>query len=273
MFIEVHDDEPDEFNAYHMPALEQNEARHTLILSLMAAEPSDPTFQIRRWTLGEPGACAIQTAADRSIILGELNEVQCHTLAEFVGDCPGVVGTEEAPQWFAERARQLGMTFKEPMPQRIYALTTPPVYPGCPGAAREVQPGDEDLFLEWSFAFSAEAVPDDPPPIRERLVKHIETGGYLFWEVDGKPVAMAGSTRRTRYTGSIAWVYTPPEFRGKGYGGAATAAVAERIFADGLQTVCLYADLRNPYSNRCYAKIGFKPVCDAWHYVRQEKGS
>jgi predicted GNAT family acetyltransferase len=23
---------------------------------------------------------------------------------------------------------------------------------------------------------------------------------------------------------------------------------------------CLYSDLRNPTSNRCYAKIGFKPI-------------
>jgi predicted GNAT family acetyltransferase len=46
------------------------------------------------------------------------------------------------------------------------------------------------------------------------------------------------------------------------------AAVVEAVFAEGRTTACLYSDLRNPASNRCYAKIGFKPVCQAWHYLR-----
>jgi predicted GNAT family acetyltransferase len=45
-----------------------------------------------------------------------------------------------------------------------------------------------------------------------------------------------------------------------------TAATADRILADGRSTVSLYTDLRNPASNRCYAKIGFVPYCEAWHY-------
>ncbi len=45
-------------------------------------------------------------------------------------------------------------------------------------------------------------------------------------------------------------------------------AVMERLFAEDKTTICLYTDLRNPISNRCYAKIGFKPYCDSWHYLR-----
>jgi len=33
-------------------------------------------------------------------------------------------------------------------------------------------------------------------------------------------------------------------------------------------TACLYTDLRNPMSNRCYAKIGFKPYRAPRHYLR-----
>jgi predicted GNAT family acetyltransferase len=49
--------------------------------------------------------------------------------------------------------------------------------------------------------------------------------------------------------------------RGRGYAGAVTAAVVDSIFAEGRTAACLYVDLRNPYSTRCYAKIGFQPVC------------
>ena len=73
-----------------------------------------------------------------------------------------------------------------------------------------------------------------------------------------------------RHTAAIAAVYTPPDLRRRGYAGSVTAAVAELAFAQGKRTACLYTDLRNPFSNRCYAKIGFEPVCDSLHYPRAE---
>lgn len=84
-------------------------------------------------------------------------------------------------------------------------------------------------------------------------------GRHLFWVVDGEPVSMAGIVRRTRCAAAIAPVYTPPLLRGRGYAGWVTAAIVERVFADGKSTACLYTDVRNPFSNRCYAKIGSKP--------------
>jgi predicted GNAT family acetyltransferase len=79
---------------------------------------------------------------------------------------------------------------------------------------------------------------------------------------------MAGIARRTRHAAAISAVYTPPRLRGRGYAGAVTAALVERVFAEGKSIACLYTDLRNPFSNRCYAKIGFKPTCSSWHYPR-----
>jgi len=124
------------------------------------------------------------------------------------------------------------------------------------------------LFVDWTIAFRREAVPHDPPPARERLEQVVAEGRHQFWIVDGEPVSMAGIVRRTRHAAAIAAVFTPPGLRGRGYAGSVTAAVVERAFAEGKTTACLYTDLRNPYSNRCYAKIGFKPVCQSWHYVR-----
>jgi predicted GNAT family acetyltransferase len=80
---------------------------------------------------------------------------------------------------------------------------------------------------------------------------------------------MASIARRTRHCAAIAPVYTPPRQRGQGYAGSVTAAVVERIFAEGRKTACLYTDLNNPSANRCYAKIGFEPVCDCWLYPRR----
>jgi predicted GNAT family acetyltransferase len=131
-----------------------------------------------------------------------------------------------------------------------------------------VEPADAALFADWAIAFSREAIPHDPPPSHERLEQVAADGRYQFWIVDGKPVSTAGIVRRTRHTAAVAGVYTPPVLRGRGYAGSVTAATVERAFADGKTTACLYTDLRNPFSNRCYAKIGFKPVCLSWHYPR-----
>jgi predicted GNAT family acetyltransferase len=48
---------------------------------------------------------------------------------------------------------------------------------------------------------------------------------------------------------------------------AVTAAVVDSVRAEG-RTACLYSHQRNPASNRCYAKLGFVPICRSWHYVR-----
>jgi predicted GNAT family acetyltransferase len=143
-----------------------------------------------------------------------------------------------------------------------------PRYPSAPGHARLVTPADGALFADWTIAFLREAVPHDPQPSRERLAQSAGDGRYQFWVVDGEPVSMAGIIRRTRHAAAIAGVYTPPALRGHGYAGSVTAAVVERIFAEGKIAACLYTDLRNPYSNRCYARIGFTPVCPTWHYLR-----
>jgi predicted GNAT family acetyltransferase len=131
---------------------------------------------------------------------------------------------------------------------------------------------DADLFASWISAFSAEAVPHDPMSSREVMDRKAATGDYVIWQMDGRPVSMAGIVRRARSLASIAGVYTPPELRGRGYAGSATAAVVEKVYAEGRKTACLYTDLANPASNRCYAKIGFKPVCDSWQFPQAASG-
>ena len=251
---------------YHLPALEEDEVRHNLILGLLGGRFA---AALRLWSLGEPGACAIQTPG-YPLILGPLSRAQCRHLADETRDIglPGVVGCDETATWFAERAVELGQHFREPIPQRIHALRAPPRYPGARGHARHVDAADTARFAEWLLAFFAEAVPNEPKPPRERIEQAAGEGQYLFWVVDDAPVSMAGIVRRTRRTAAIAGVYTPPALRGRGYAGSVTAANVERIFAEGRDAACLYTDLRNPMSNRCYQKIGFRPVCASFHIER-----
>jgi RimJ/RimL family protein N-acetyltransferase len=258
-----------DFVELHRPALERDEVAHNVILASLDRLAIGQAPKLRWWTLGAPGACAVQSSG-YPIVLGELTQAQCRALANETRDLdyPGVVGPEETAQWFAERAIELGLTFVTPIPQQIHVLRDKPNYPRSLGHARVIGATDVELFADWTIAFLREAVPHAPLPSRERLAQTVAEGRHQFWIVDGQPVSMAGIERRTRHAAAIAGVYTPPALRGRGYAGSVTAAVVERIFAEGKTAACLYTDLRSPSSNRCYAKIGFKPACRSWHYPR-----
>jgi predicted GNAT family acetyltransferase len=127
---------------------------------------------------------------------------------------------------------------------------------------------DASLLFEWMVSFRDEAVPHDPPPERVNIERLAGSGGCLFWMANDRPVAVAATTRSLARSGAIAPVYTPPQHRGKGYAGSATAALADRMFAEGKELVSLYTNVRNEAANRCYARVGFEPYCDASFFLR-----
>lgn len=112
---------PREFAAYHGPAFERDEVRYNLILGLLVRLVAAEQTAARFWTLGVPGACAMQTSPQRSIILGALTPSQCRALADETHDLdyPGVIGLEDAPRLFVERATERGASFGEPIPQLL----------------------------------------------------------------------------------------------------------------------------------------------------------
>jgi len=262
-------DEGAAFNDYHGSALRFDEVRNGLVLGLIERAAREKRSDVSCWTLGRPGACAIKTG-NRSIVLGALDEGECRSLAEATAHLryPGVVGLDMTASWFSDRARELGLRFAEPVPQQLWSLGEPPRYPGTPGFARPVTSDDAALAVEWLTAFQREAVPRDPLPERTDFERMAGDGKLLFWIDGGRPVSIAGITRRLNRSATIAPVYTPPELRCRGYAGSVTAATVERIHAEGRRIACLYTDLRNPASNRCYAKVGFRPVCGALHFYR-----
>jgi RimJ/RimL family protein N-acetyltransferase len=258
-----------EFCNIHIPALERDEARHNVILAALHAVVDGEASDIATWSLGSPGQCATMTPG-KPLVLADLTEAQCRAFAEAtVGlNYPGVVGPDETSLWFAQRANELGIEFEKPIQQRIHSLSQHPKYTGAKGHARRVTVDDASLLADWLAAFVQEVLPFEAVPRRENLEARAGEGRHFFWIVDGEPVAMAAIARRMRCAAAIAPVYTPPNQRGKGYAGSVTAAVVEQIFAEGKPMVCLYTDASNPISNRCYAKIGFTPVCDAVHVPR-----
>jgi uncharacterized protein len=258
-----------EFLEFHSPVLEMNEPRHNLILAIVARVANNPTSALRIWSLGSAGACAVQEPGHR-VVLGELDQQQCHIIAAQANeiDFPGVVGPDQTARWFADYAQRLGTTFAEPIPLQIQVIRGKPHYPRGQGVPRVVTSADADLLIEWLLEFAREATPHEPARKVEQLRKAAADRQYMFWTVNNVPVSVAGIVRRTKHGAAISSVYTPPGLRGQGFAGSVTAALVERAYTEGKLFVCLYSNLRNPSSSRCYANVGFKPVCASWHYPR-----
>jgi len=260
-----------EFYEFHVPALEADEARNYMLLDALAGVAEAPTRGFRGWTFGPPGACAIRPMQDWAIMLGDLTQDQCRRLADDADalDYLGVMGPDEGPDWFAARAQELGGLFQEPLRYRAHVLEGVTQSPPVVGTARTVTSQEAALFAAWMLAYTREALPRDPIPDAALLERWAGEGDYLFWTVDGEPVSVAGIVCRTKNGAGITGVYTPPDMRGHGYAAAVTAAAAKRIFDEGRSQVFLMANIDNSPAERCYAKIGFKPVAGFTYYWRK----
>ncbi|WP_432039423.1 GNAT family N-acetyltransferase [Streptomyces cucumeris] len=171
-------------------------------------------------------------------------------------------GRRTAETFAAAWERLTGAGAEVEQTQRLYRLgaLTPPE-PAPPGRARTATAADRALLLTWyeGFARDTGALKGDVSRAVDDRLSH---GGITLWEVDGAPVSSAAVSRTEAGMIRVALVYTPPELRGRGYAGAATAAVSRAARDAGAEEVLLFTDLANPTSNALYQRLGYRPVED-----------
>ena len=174
---------------------------------------------------------------------------------------PEPICTRFAEIWAAQQQLQVEIAVRE----RTFELREVfhPTY--SPGHMRPATLDDLDLLTAWQVAFTIEALQgvEDPDvgQARERMQMRIERGTIFVWE-DGKVVSLVGTTRPTEHGITIGPVYTPPQFRGRGYASSCVAAVSQQMLDGGRDFVTLFTDLANPTSNHIYQVIGYRPICD-----------
>jgi RimJ/RimL family protein N-acetyltransferase len=146
------------------------------------------------------------------------------------------------------------------------------VLPTVEGESRVATTDDIDLVAQWTrefqlFVGDAAHAPTDQD--REFLLGRLRQRTMRLWCVEGEPVAMAGfATPVETPAGQITRigpVFTPEDLRGRGYGAAVTAYLADELVRQGSR-VMLYADADYPVSNRVYQKIGFRPLRQVVQY-------
>jgi hypothetical protein len=143
---------------------------------------------------------------------------------------------------------------------RLAGLSWPRPMPD--GAPRTAGEGDVALLTDWLTAFGREVNEVERGDLVASIRERFSYGGLTLWEADGRPVSVAGLTRRAVGMVRVGPVYTPPELRGHGYASAATAEVSRSALAAGAEEVLLYTDLANPVSNAIYQRIGYQEIED-----------
>jgi len=179
----------------------------------------------------------------------------------------GVVGIRSACASFAHRWREItGRPHVLRVHLRNHRLTRVEPVPRPLGFARMATADDIPWVSAAQHDFITEVnLPDDAARLRARVPRRIEQGQIWIWD-DAGAVAFAGWTDAPPDAGRIAPVYTPPHARGHGYATALVAALSQALLDAGRQRLFLITDLANPVSNSIYAKIGYRPQSDLFHF-------
>jgi uncharacterized protein len=261
-----------------LPFLLRREAEHCLIVGLLDGLRSgeqwgaSPPLMALVKNRDEVAAVVLMTPPHNLILSWIANDPTIDAIAAELHArgiaIPGVNSSAEVAKKFAQKWSELsGQSFRIQMAQRIYQLSRVTMESRGPGRLREPTESDEALLRDWRAAFSIDAEHMDPEQAREAAAQPMpKSRRLMLWEVEGTAVSMAGYAGPTPNGIRVAWVYTPPQNRGKGFAGACVAALSQRLLDDGRKFCFLYTDLGNPISNQVYLKIGYEPVTDATVY-------
>jgi len=132
----------------------------------------------------------------------------------------------------------------------------------APGRYRLLR--EDDLFFapywERSFGEDCQIEVYDIPTYIKQITARISLEKQYIWE-DGHPVSQTYNARNTQNGAGISGVYTPPQYRGKGYASSVVAALSQSLLENGSKFCFLFADAANPISCGIYRKLGYYDLC------------
>jgi uncharacterized protein len=264
-------DDPKLFYDIVGPYLLQDEAPHNLLISLcngLINAPDRPIAPILAYVeLGDQICAVMVWIAPRSALFSKAtsHEALSLLLTEYGAQVPGFGGPIEVVDRIRSLRGQDDLSLN--LDLQIYELTASQrLFPSTVrGKLRLATWRSRQLIIDWLEAFDIEvfgAVQEDPRSIVDGL---IERHGVCLWVIDRpspQAVCLVISRLSIPAAGRIGPVYTPPDFRRRGYGRAAVAAVSGRLLARGCDRCFLFADRQSVITGELYRSIGYRWVGD-----------
>lgn len=206
--------------------------------------------------------------ANAALVLADL-------VAKEDNDFPGINAPRDIAQIFVDQLLKISSTsLKAELHQEnlSYLLGELRMPVKINGSMRVADENDFNLLLKWAEAFTREAGVESHD-LDVTVSRMIDTKRLCIWIDDGQIVSMAGFSNGVPFPGGtlcrVGPVFTPPEFRKRGYASFITASVCEILISEG-HDVMLYADAANKDSNGVYTKIGFNLIGEnsIWNILR-----
>jgi uncharacterized protein len=134
---------------------------------------------------------------------------------------------------------------------------------------------DNRLMFDWTKRFIEEC--DLNPNLESKKVatdylkRHEKIKGYRFLKNSkGEILSMAVKHREFEDRATISLVYTPPDFRRRGYGKIVTALISKELLDGTYSQLNLFTDLKNPTSNKIYKEVGYEFIGENVNYIFRE---
>ncbi len=237
---------------------------------------------------GEPYQATYVAAFDRDAIVGVVGHcwngmllVQAPTLVELLA--PEVVAASgrqvfglSGPGEQVMRARlALGLESAETtedsiddlLSLQVAAMHVPAALTERRVTVRHPDAAEIDLMADWCASFHCEALGFiDAPELRRNCsdqVRRLQAeGGQFVLDLAGAPVAYAAFNATLPDTVQLGGVWTPREFRGRGYGRSIVAGALLAARAAGVTHAVLFTGPDNRAAQAAYRSLGFERVGD-----------
>lgn len=144
----------------------------------------------------------------------------------------------------------------------------------APGHLEAASPHDLEELGPYGVEFNKEYYGADVKTLEEMqasTLASIMEGHMYIWVDEGKIVSMAQTLHEEHDFPVIGFFYTPPLYRGKGYGASTIHRVTKGLLDAGNEYVMLAADALNPASNRVFQNVGFKAVGEYIRVYKEKK--
>jgi uncharacterized protein len=241
-----------------------HEAEHGLMLGVAAAtvEPAADAYWSVALHRGSVVGAALRTAT--GLIVSREGASGAMALIATDAASPKIRRVLGPPDSVEQFIAASGQSWSAVMSQGIYECRAVEFQRHVSGLRRVAEPADRGTLAAWAQRLSAEALNEEVTDAEAlaRVDNHIAHGAMHIWEDDRRVVAVAAAVAPTPHGIRINNVYTPPEWRGRGYASALVASLGQAMLDSGRDFTFLHTDLSNPTSNRLYARIGYRRIAD-----------
>lgn len=187
-------------------------------------------------------------------VLGDVHQ----SLADAVGAPHRIMAPQRTAQYLAARnADSSDSEIRFEARWNVYRLdeiSWP--YGDVAGRLRKAHEDETELVAQWGREFGEEQ--PAPLDVSEFMVRKLAEGDLYVWADSGAKTVLSLSGRAGRGI-RITGVYTPTEYRGRGYASAAVAALSRTELSNGRDFVVLSVTAGNP-AEALYRKLGFRLV-------------